>query len=1378
MVFRKNTAWRLLSALLLVLTTATFCAFTAGAASTQYVYVHAQNGTDTAGSGTAAHPVKTLAYAYDLAQKSGCSEAVIVLTGEYTIDRIHTETAHDFSVTITTNDGTTDYGARGAKLVFGKDLRYYLNGDTTFKNITVAYSGTLNFVAQYNHIIFGQGVVTTRKDSAGCGVYVVGGYQSPDDTVNTTLDSHITIESGTFHVVCGGSRDKADGYSGSKYKICTFTGTHYIEVSGGTISSLYGASLISQYSKSAVFNITGGHISTLYIGGDQSRRLNGDATATLSGGNVGVLQVNNVVGTATIHLLGTTVKAATVNCYNEEVTKLEANTNKPKILYYDGNYYTPAQINKLGAEFDTVENIGMLYAKAGASGSGTSQGDPADFATAFCKAAEGGSTVVVLGSITLSDFTEPAHGAKVTVKGADASASLQLGGKYTLSGETEFKGITLSGSGSFDAQSGKLVTAADVKTDGKLHIEGSATLGGGKFASLTNAGEVLVGGAEVDTVTGSSTSTAVEVTGGSIGTLKTTDGSIENFTLTMGGGSIGKMVFHNVKSSLSVTLNDGTISQYAVSGENVKGKLTMNDKKFTADSLGAAAAVFAVSTEQVYYLRDGGTGNGGSAATAGGSLASAYAALKESGGIIVICDEYTVTGGFYATAHAKKITLTSLYDGVDYAKTNNAALVFKNNFFCGGETEFKNITLNSATSYPAIFGNTYSLTMGEGITCARVSGSGQYLSVMGGSRSAIMGKTSYLTINSGTWQRVRGGTGTGNSQNYTVNLTINGGEFIERVTLGSSTSHDGKIAAIINGGVFYQGVYAATLSASNEMFSSDVSLTINGGTFYGKIAVAASDVGMYTGSFHVYINGGEFAHLVELCGTEGLAGNMTSTLTSSIDLSAKETGTYTFTNPVRLDGADPWLFYHDGYYYYTATTSTSSVKLTRVANIGDLIRSGGITIYTPEKGKPWSESTWSPTILHYTDEEVGEGNGGWYLYFGGEDETDISDVGHRMYVLKCLDGDNLLGAWGNPITGKVNDPQKVSAPDIPDFDDVWAAGQGDIRIGGKVYTIYVTEQGRYTPEFHQTINIVEMTNPWTISGKSAVICYPQYSWEMVGYKQNTTTGIWAPKVVEAATPVYGDDGSIYIVYSGSNYTTTAYCLAQLKYLGGDPMDINNWEKKSTPILSKSDKVNGTGSASYVTDTSGVRWVCYNAYLGKTSGGNRYAMVEPYTVDKNGIVIGNGTGKAADPDTVYTAEVNPMPLADKTCGFQTVKTASGVVTPPVTTAPAETTKASVTTTVSETTTAPVNVTDIPVSTAAPVATTVAPAKSTEEPVATVISDVTTEAPSEFTPAVTTTVGNAPADAKGSIPVGILAALCAAVAAAGVAVVAVLKKKKKD
>ena len=91
-----------------------------------------------------------------------------------------------------------------------------------------------------------------------------------------------------------------------------------------------------------------------------------------------------------------------------------------------------------------------------------------------------------------------------------------------------------------------------------------------------------------------------------------------------------------------------------------------------------------------------------------------------------------------------------------------------------------------------------------------------------------------------------------------------------------------------------------------------VTLTINGGVFYQQIAVASSKEGAYNGSFKLNLNGGEFAHLVALCGSEGLSGNMTSTLNTRVDINQKQTGTYNFSNPVQDDGADPWIFYNNG----------------------------------------------------------------------------------------------------------------------------------------------------------------------------------------------------------------------------------------------------------------------------------------------------------------------------------------------------------------------------------------------------------------------------------------------------------------------------------
>ena len=425
-------------------------------------------------------------------------------------------------------------------------------------------------------------------------------------------------------------------------------------------------------------------------------------------------------------------------------------------------------------------------------------------------------------------------------------------------------------------------------------------------------------------------------------------------------------------------------------------------------------------------------------------------------------------------------------------------------------------------------------------------------------------------------------------------------------------------------------------------------MTVEGTTtVYGEINGTNRQRAEFSGQSEVTINGGNFEHVTDILGTNILSG-MTSTInvSDSIDLDKAMEGTYTFTNPIRTNGADPWLFYCDGYYYYTAT-GANTVGLCKTPNIGDMQYAEYKTIYDPEDGHEWSKNLWSPEIHYYTDEEIGEGNGGWYLFLACDDGDNVN---HRMYVVKCLDGNNLLGRWGNPITGEVNVPQRVVAADIENFDNLWAAGMSEIRINGKLYMLYITEAGRGTPDMHQTINIVEMTNPWTIVGQSKVICRSEYEWEKGGYALNVNTGNYWPMVVEGSTAVYADDGSVYIIYSGSGYWTVHYNLAQLKYIGGDPLEITSWQKAPQPILYKSDSINGCGHASYVTDTDGQGWVCYHAYIGKDTTSGRYAFVEPYFADKNGVVIADGAGHPAPIETEYTVNVNPLPLGKRISGF--------------------------------------------------------------------------------------------------------------------------------
>ena len=211
-----------------------------------------------------------------------------------------------------------------------------------------------------------------------------------------------------------------------------------------------------------------------------------------------------------------------------------------------------------------------------------------------------------------------------------------------------------------------------------------------------------------------------------------------------------------------------------------------------------------------------------------------------------------------------------------------------------------------------------------------------------------------------------------------------------------------------------------------------------------------------------------------------------------------------------------------------------------------------------------------------------------------------------------------------------------------------------LRVGGKTYLTFVSEVGRDTADFHQTLNITEFTNPWTMKGKPTVICEPEYDWEAYGSGYSESISTWYPKVVEGASAVYSDSGDVYLMYTGSGYWTIYYQLGYLKLTGSDPMLRSSWTKNPNSIFSLSDEINGCGHASYFKDHNGDYWACYHAYIGKDTSSKRLSFVERIYVTSDGVSIGNGSGHPAPLSTVYTVSVNPMPLKDKIYGFTSVE----------------------------------------------------------------------------------------------------------------------------
>ena len=270
-----------------ILLTALLCVMLAVAASAADVYVN-DNGT---GDGSAAD--KPLGSMTEAINKIAADGGKVIIVDTYTCAEEFHEPEHTGDIIIT-----------GGKYVFtnGSLNRWFLSGpgSTTFENMSFIYGAgsTGLIVAQYNKLIMGEGISFDTNGKA----FVLGGYQLPlTEDVAFDKDSDVTIKSGNYYLVAGHSR------SAGEYE---FTGTAHITVEGGEFTTIYGASVNGNYSGSAVINIKGGNISKVCTAGDGNRRLNGDCTVNISGGMIGGLTMNNVMGKTTVNFSGGAVGTA------------------------------------------------------------------------------------------------------------------------------------------------------------------------------------------------------------------------------------------------------------------------------------------------------------------------------------------------------------------------------------------------------------------------------------------------------------------------------------------------------------------------------------------------------------------------------------------------------------------------------------------------------------------------------------------------------------------------------------------------------------------------------------------------------------------------------------------------------------------------------------------------------------------------------------------------------------------------------------------------------------------------------------------------------------------------------------------------------------
>lgn len=874
------------------------------------------------------------------------------------------------------------------------------------------------------------------------------------------------------------------------------------------------------------------------------------------------------------------------------------------------------------------------------------------------------------------------------------------------------QGIETSGSiiilGGVNVLSGATAASASFSDDYTITVNSgnwSYIRGGNRRESGTSGIGVISGNASIIINGGSFTSTS-ETNGVSAGGMNSHTGSL---SLVINGGSIAGSIYaaarlgtnstsgiQQYSGSISITVNGGSLSGSVLGAVQdtsacsfigsytlcIREEAMILAKSITASGVSGKALIktpegfpaslisdFDSEEEEnlsdpagkAVFVKDGGAGNqsGSSAANASSSVATALGLLGSGGGVLVICGPATISSDIYEPARQNGIILTisSLYGGIDYSATAGAKLILGASWYMAGDTVFCHVNLVAYAGTRVIMAYGHKIVIGNGVICTLDGGANVYPYIYGGTfvTSGTIGDTSVI-VNSGTWQHVISGNRSNTvTQNGTAYLEINGGTVCGYAAAAGRGTFNGNAVAVINGGLLCKGVYGIFSETSKKTYTGNISVTINAGAVFGNIRAALDDTKTnINGTYTLTVNGGNLSGVSDIAGGGGCGGSSSSSavFANGTDPDLVSAGRTNFINPIRA-GADPWMIYKDGYYYLVVVSGTS-VRAYRAVDIAGLAYADYSVIWQSGAASGL-ESIWSPEMHYFSAEEMGA-NAGWYLYvacvpYGGGDNAD-----RRIYCLKALTDDPMDG-FGSPVTGAADMAERII---VDDANTNWNIGPSILRVNGIVYMTWTGRVGgAYESEHWQCIYIAKLTNPWTITGTPSMICRPTYDWEKVGsgYKSD---GKRYPEVVEGATAVYGDDGSVFIVYSASGYWTNSYSLAQLrlkKDTNGnflDPLSYNSWEKSSSPIFVQGNGAYGTGHASYITSPDGTeRYFIYHGYLDSDHTSGRYSFVESYSVSySSGVKLGNGT--SAGVNSVMSVKRTASTLRDRLTGFTQVK----------------------------------------------------------------------------------------------------------------------------
>lgn len=302
----------------------------------------------------------------------------------------------------------------------------------------------------------------------------------------------------------------------------------------------------------------------------------------------------------------------------------------------------------------------------------------------------------------------------------------------------------------------------------------------------------------------------------------------------------------------------------------------------------------------------------------------------------------------------------------------------------------------------------------------------------------------------------------------------------------------------------------------------------------------------------------------------------------------------TFTNPILPSGADPWVIYKNGYYYYT-NTNGYKLEIWKTKDITALNAAQHKTVWLPPAQGPYSKQIWAPE-LHYIDNK-------WYMYFAADDGDNNH---HRLYVIENASDDPLQGEW--TFKGQVGDATNK-----------WAIDPSVFENKGKLFLIWAGWEGDTNGE--QDIYIAQMKNAYTVGSERVKISTPTYQWEKYGDLHDASD---PPHVnVNEGPEMLKHGNKLFLVYSASGCWTDYYALGMLTAsANSNLLDPSSWEKSPEPVFKASpeNSVFAPGHNAFFRSPDGKQdWILYHANdkPGEGCGKNRSPRVQQFRWRKDG-----------------------------------------------------------------------------------------------------------------------------------------------------------------